>query len=70
MEPGAGRGEVDIYLREDGDDLAVQLDAAAHLAHIDRMKAERREIEGEQVLRAWLTHRIDRQDENGPVDPS
>lgn len=40
------------------------------MAHIDRMKAEGWEIEGEQVLRAWLAHRIDRQDGDGPVDPS
>ncbi|WP_437786666.1 hypothetical protein [Sorangium sp. So ce1097] len=67
VELDADRGQADVYLREDADDLAVQLVAAAHMAHIDRMKAEGWEIEGEQVLRGWLTHRIERQDGDEPV---
>ncbi|WP_437963134.1 hypothetical protein WMF04_25685 [Sorangium sp. So ce260] len=69
VEHVAERDETNVYLREDAGDLSVQLDAAAHLTHIDMMKAEGWEIEGEQVLRAWLMHRIERQGTDGPVDP-
>ncbi|WP_157907225.1 hypothetical protein [Sorangium cellulosum] len=41
---------------------------AAHLAHVDWMKRDGWDVEDEPTLRAWLTHRIERQDEDGSVD--
>lgn len=34
VERDAGRGEVDVYLREDGDDLKMQVIPEAHVAYI------------------------------------
>ncbi|WP_437987521.1 hypothetical protein [Sorangium sp. So ce117] len=34
VESDAGRGEVDVYLREDGDDLKMQIIPEAHLAFV------------------------------------
>ncbi|WP_437523242.1 hypothetical protein WME79_33730 [Sorangium sp. So ce726] len=34
VEPVAERGQADVYLREDADDLATQIDPAAHLAFV------------------------------------
>ncbi|WP_433927021.1 hypothetical protein AB3662_28935 [Sorangium cellulosum] len=60
VELDAERGEADAYLREDGDDLAMQINAAAHVARIARMKADGWNVEDEAALRAWLMYRIDR----------
>jgi hypothetical protein len=54
-------------MREDGDDLAMQVDPAAHRAHSDRTKEDGREVEDEQTLRGWLRDRLSRQGRPGPV---
>lgn len=61
VEPVAERGEVDVYLREDGDDLKMQIIPEAHLALVELMKLDGWDVEEEAGLRAWLRHRIDRQ---------
>lgn len=58
VELDAATGEAVVYLVEDADDLAVQIDAAAHLARLDAMKAAGWEIEDEETLRVWLQERL------------
>ncbi|WP_438019650.1 hypothetical protein WMF18_11510 [Sorangium sp. So ce315] len=70
VEPVDERGEVAVYLREDADDLMLQVVPEAHLARIELMKRDGWEVEEEDALMEWLMHRIDRQDEDEPVDPS
>ncbi|WP_437478976.1 hypothetical protein WME75_31705 [Sorangium sp. So ce1014] len=68
VEIHAERGEADVYLREDADDLLMQVIPEAHLAHIELMKRYGWDVEEEAALRAWLMLRIDRQDEDEPAD--
>lgn len=56
--PDAGRGEVDVYLREDADDLKMQIIPEAHLAFIEFMKRDGWEIEDEAALWAWMRRRV------------
>lgn len=63
VELHAERGEADVYLREDGDDLMMQVITEAHVAHIELMKRYGWEVEEEDALMAWLRQRIDRQDD-------
>ncbi|WP_437958411.1 hypothetical protein WME76_01300 [Sorangium sp. So ce119] len=71
LKTDAGRSEVDVYLREDADDLMRQVFPEAHLAHVELMKRDGWDVEDEEELRAWLTRRISQQDdedEDGPVE--
>ncbi|WP_437925124.1 hypothetical protein WMF37_39760 [Sorangium sp. So ce291] len=61
------RGEVVVYLREDAEDLAMQVDPTAHLTHIEIMKTEGWDVEGGAELRALLRERIAQQDGGGPA---
>ncbi|WP_437478981.1 hypothetical protein WME75_31745 [Sorangium sp. So ce1014] len=54
---------MDVCLREDGDDLSMQVIPEAHLAHIELMKRDGCDMEEETVLRVELGHVIDRQDD-------
>lgn len=63
----AADGVADVYLKEDADDLAVQLSPVAHLARLDAMLAAGWDVEREEELRAWLMRRIERQGRPGPV---
>ncbi|WP_437645543.1 hypothetical protein [Sorangium sp. So ce362] len=67
VELHAERGEADVYLREDGDDLMMQVIPEAHMAHIELTKRYEWDVEEEDALMAWLRQRIDRQDEDEPV---
>jgi hypothetical protein len=68
VEPNPERSEVDVYLREDALDLKMQVTPEAHLAYIELMKRDGWNVEGDEELRVWLMHRIDRQrtDEDEP----
>ncbi|WP_437970514.1 hypothetical protein WMF04_15035 [Sorangium sp. So ce260] len=61
------RDEFDVYLREDGDDLSMQVIPETHLAHIELMKEDGWEVEEEDELMAWLEDRLRRQDGDEPV---
>ncbi|KYF69312.1 hypothetical protein [Sorangium cellulosum] len=69
LKTDAGRSGVDVYLREDADDLLMQITPEAHLAFVELMKRDGWDVEDEEELRVWLTHRINRQD-GGPADYS
>ncbi|WP_437813854.1 hypothetical protein [Sorangium sp. So ce1078] len=58
VELDAERGETDVYLREDVDDLEMQVIPEAHLGYIELMKRDGWEIDEEEALRVWLMHRI------------
>ncbi|WP_437727006.1 hypothetical protein [Sorangium sp. So ce861] len=49
--------------------LKMQVIPEAHLAFVELMKRDGWDVEDEPALQAWLTHRINRQDEDEPVDP-
>ncbi|WP_437477846.1 hypothetical protein WME75_35295 [Sorangium sp. So ce1014] len=63
VELRAERGEADVYLREDADDLMMQVIPEAHLAHIELMKRYGWDVEEEVALMTWLRHRIERHDD-------
>ncbi|AGP42391.1 hypothetical protein BE04_14775 [Sorangium cellulosum] len=68
VAPVAERGDVDVYVREDGDDIKMQVIPEAHLAYVELMKRDGWDVEEEAALRAWLRERISRQGRDGPVD--
>lgn len=61
VEPGADGVEAAVYLAEDLDDLALYVDAVAHLDHLDRMKADGLDVEYKRTLLALRQDRIIRQ---------
>jgi hypothetical protein len=69
VEPVAERGEVDVYLREDADDLMWQIVPMMRLAFVERMRLDGWVVEDEEALCEWLTLRINRQAKDEPVDP-
>ncbi|KYF71292.1 hypothetical protein BE17_24255 [Sorangium cellulosum] len=70
IEPVAERGEVDVYLREDADDLMWQIVPKFKLAFVECMRLDGWKVEDDEALCAWLTHRINRQREDEPDDQS
>ncbi|WP_437855122.1 hypothetical protein [Sorangium sp. So ce363] len=68
LKTDAGRSEVDVYLCEDADDLLMQITPEVHLAFVELMKRDGWDVEDEEELRVWLTQRINRQNEDEPVE--
>ncbi|WP_437765395.1 hypothetical protein WMF27_30195 [Sorangium sp. So ce281] len=63
MECDTECGEAHVDLAEGIKELVTQRLPEAHLAYIELMKRDGRDVEEETALIAWVRHQVDRQDD-------